>query len=82
MDWALGTDVLPNKDTDAAKDLGVWHIAFVLPGSLATPLAGGLLTLAGSLGMDAASRYSLVFIMSILYFVLGTVLVRNVRKAR
>jgi MFS family permease len=82
VDWALGTDVLPNKDTDAAKDLGVWHVAFVLPGSLATPLAGWLLTLAGSLGMDAASRYSLVFIMSILYFVLGTVLIRNVRKAR
>ncbi len=82
VDWALGTDVLPNKETNAAKDLGVWHIAFVLPGSLATPLAGWLLTLAGSLGVGAASRYSLVFVMSIVYFVLGTVLVRNVRKAR
>jgi MFS family permease len=82
VDWALGTDVLPNKETNAAKDLGVWHIAMVLPGSLATPLAGGLLTLAGSLGIDAATRYSLIFVMSILYFVLGTVLVRNVRNAR
>ena len=40
VDWALGTDVLPNKDTDAAKDLGVWHIAFVLPQSLRP--AGGV----------------------------------------
>jgi MFS family permease len=82
VDWALGTDVLPNKETAAAKDLGVWHIAMVLPGSLATPLAGGLLTLAGTMGLDAATRYSLIFVMSILYFILGTVLVRNVRKAR
>lgn len=82
VDWALGTDVLPNKETAAAKDLGVWHIAMVLPGSLATPLAGWLLTLAGSLGLDAATRYSLIFVMSILYFILGTVLVRNVRNAR
>ncbi len=82
VDWALGTDVLPNKETAAAKDLGVWHIAMVLPGSLATPLAGWLLTLAANLGMEAATRYSLIFLMSILYFVLGIVLVRNVRSAR
>lgn len=82
VDWALGTDVLPNKDTDAAKDLGVWHIAFVLPQSLATALAGWLLTLAATGGMAAGPRYSLVFAMSIVYFILGTLLIRNVRGAR
>jgi MFS family permease len=82
VDWALGTDVLPNKDTAAAKDLGVWHIAFVLPQSVATALAGWLLTLTAGAGLAAGPRYSLVFAMSIVYFVLGTLLVRNVRGAR
>lgn len=82
VDWALATDVLPDKDTAAAKDLGVWHIAFVLPQSLATVLAGGLLTLATGAGVSPGLRYGLVFAMSIVYLVLGTVLVRNVRGAR
>jgi MFS family permease len=82
VDWALGTDVLPNKDTDAAKDLGVWHIAMVLPQSLATIISGWLLTLTTNVGMPAGLRYSLVFGVAIVYFVLGTVLVRNVRGTR
>ena len=82
VDWALGTDVLPNKDTEAAKNLGVWHIAMVLPQSLATAIAGALLTQAAGAGIEAGPRYSLVFGMSIVYFILGTVLIRNVRGAR
>jgi MFS family permease len=82
VDWALGTSVLPHKDTDAAKDLGVWHIAMVLPQSLATALSGGLLTLTAYTGMAAGPRYSLVFAVAILYFILGTILVRNVRGVR
>ena len=30
MDWALGTDVLPDK-AEAGKDMSVWHISMVLP---------------------------------------------------
>jgi len=82
VDWALGTDVLPGGDESAAKDLGVWHIALVLPQSLATVLAGELLTATAAAGMSAGTRYSLVFAMSIFYFILGTILVRNVRGAR
>jgi len=40
VDWALGTDVLPHKD-QPAKDLGVWHISWVLPQSLATIIVIG-----------------------------------------
>lgn len=82
VDWALGTSVLPHEDTDAAKDLGVWHIAMVLPQSLATVFSGALLTLMAYTGMAAGPRYSLVFAVAILYFVLGTLLVRNVRGVR
>jgi len=42
VDWALGCDVLPNKD-DAAKDMAVWNIAMVLPQSIALPLSGAIL---------------------------------------
>ncbi len=82
VDWALGTDVLPNGDDNAAKDLGVWHIALVLPQSLATVLAGALLSATATAGMPPGTRYSLVFAMSIFYFIVGTILVRNVRGAR
>ena len=30
VDWALASDVLPSMD-DYAKDMGVWHVAMVLP---------------------------------------------------
>lgn len=82
VDWALGADVLPNKETDAAKDMGVWHIATVLPQSLATALSGWLLTITANAGMAAGLRYSLVFAVAILYFVVGTILISNVRGAR
>lgn len=39
VDWALGTDVLPDKK-HAAKDMAVWHIAMTLPQTLAAPIAG------------------------------------------
>ncbi len=42
VDWALVSDVLPSVD-DYAKDMGVWHVADVLPQIVATPVAGVLL---------------------------------------
>ncbi|HIQ06290.1 MAG TPA: MFS transporter, partial [Anaerolineae bacterium] len=42
VDWALATDVLPSM-TDYAKDMGIWHVASVLPQVIATPIAGVLL---------------------------------------
>ena len=49
VDWALATDVLPNMD-DAAKDMGIWHIALTVPQLIATPLAGFLLDTGQRLG--------------------------------
>jgi MFS family permease len=82
VDWALGTDVLPSGDAEAAKEMGVWHIALVLPQSLATLISGGLLTWTAGMGLSSNERYSLIFGIPIIYFVLGTILVRNVRGAR
>lgn len=61
VDWALGCDVLPAK-ADAAKDLGVWHIAMVLPQSVAPFIAGGVLqrfALTGHTALAGQAAYSL-----------------------
>ena len=42
VDWALASDVLPSMD-DYAREMGVWHVAAVLPQVIATPFAGFLL---------------------------------------
>jgi MFS family permease len=84
VDWALATDVLPNMD-DAAKDMGIWHIALTIPQLLAVPVAGVLLDWGQQAGQSAGLPnlgYSIVFGTSIVYFVLGTVFVSRVRKAR
>ena len=38
VDWALGTDVLPDK-AEAGKDMSVWHISMVLPQQIGPILA-------------------------------------------
>ncbi len=86
VDWALASDVLPSE-TDYAKDMGVWHIAFTLPQVLATPIAGFLLDNFQRLGKTPALNqptlgYTLIFILAAIYFVLATVLVKRVRKVR
>lgn len=42
VDWALGTDVLPNQH-DVAKDMAVWHVSMTLPQALAALPAGMLI---------------------------------------
>lgn len=88
VDWALGCDVLPNKD-DAGKDMGVWHISMVLPQSLAPQVsgmlleAGGAFAVAGSTIPHYASRgYLYLFAVAAVLLALSAILVRNVRGVR
>lgn len=83
VDWALGCDVLPCKE-DAAKDLGVWHIAMVLPQSLAPFIAGPLLQKYGhtaGTGYTLAG-YTVVFSLAAFFLLLGAILLRNVRGVK
>ena len=89
VDWALGTDVLPNKK-DAAKDMAVWHISMTLPQSIGGPIAGFILAAFGQYtlrGIDGPEKhyhfagYAVVFTLSACAFALGALLLRNVRKA-
>ncbi len=84
VDWALASDVLPSEE-DHARDMGVWHVADTLPQVIATPIAGLLLDRFQLVGQEIGRPnlgYTAIFGLAIVYFVLGTVLVRRIRKVR
>lgn len=84
VDWALATDVLPSME-DYAKDMGIWHVASVLPQVVATPVAGFLLDRFQAVGRDIGQPnlgYQVIFGVAVLYFILGTVFVKNIRGVR
>ncbi|MBI3739060.1 MAG: MFS transporter [Chloroflexi bacterium] len=84
VDWALASDVLPSQE-DYAKDMGVWHVAMTFPQVIATPIAGFMLDNFQRAGAQSGAPnlgYTAIFSLAVLYFVLGTVLVRKIRKVR
>lgn len=84
VDWALASDVLPSMD-DFAKDMGVWHVALVLPQVISTPIAGFLLDhfqLVGRSQNLPNLGYTVIFSVAVIYFVLGTVFVRQIKGVR
>jgi MFS family permease len=90
VDWALGCDVLPNKD-NAGKDMAVWHISMVLPQSIALPLSGALLGLFGRHVTNGPgglvthythAGYVAIFSLAAFFLLLGAVFIRNVKGVR
>ena len=84
VDWALASDVLPSMD-DYAKDMGVWHVALVLPQVIATPIAGYLLDnfqRVGKVQNVPNLGYTVIFMVAVVYFIFGTVFVRQIKKVR
>jgi len=84
VDWAMAADVLPSQD-DYAKDMGVWHVALTFPQVIATPIAGFMLDKFQAVGAQSGAPnlgYTVIFSLATLYFILGTVLVRQIRKVR
>lgn len=84
VDWALASDVLPSMD-DYAKDMGVWHVAMVLPQVIATPIAGFLLDnfqRVGKVQNIPNLGYTIIFIVAVVYFIFGTVFVKQIKKVR
>jgi MFS family permease len=84
VDWAMASDVLPSEN-DYAKDMGVWHVAWTFPQVIATPIAGFLLDnfqIIGSQNGQPTLGYTVIFFLAAFYLLLGTVLVRRVRKVR
>ncbi len=84
VDWALASDVLPSID-DYAKDMGVWHVAMVLPQVIATPIAGFLLDKFQVIGKAQSIDnlgYVVIFLLAVVYFILGTVFVKQIKKVK
>jgi MFS family permease len=79
VDWALAIDVLPPTNS-YAKDMGIWNMASVLPQIIAPVIAGPILDYFNMFRSNFG--YSAVFATVVIYFILGTVLVRFVRTAR
>ncbi|ANC71763.1 MFS transporter [Deinococcus radiodurans] len=78
VDWALGADAMPSRSS-YARDMGIWHVAFVAPQFVNLPM-GALLDWGNRHGDNFG--YVLVFGSAALFFLLGVVLVRNVPEVR
>jgi MFS family permease len=79
VDWALTTDVLPPTD-EAGKFMGIWSAMGILPQVIGIAIGGVLLqamhTLPNHLG------YTALFIVTIVYFGFGTLVIKQVRGVR
>ncbi|PTA69220.1 MFS transporter [Deinococcus arcticus] len=74
VDWALGSDAMPSARS-FARDMGIWHVAFVAPQFISGPQ--GLLLDWGNARAENLG-YTLVFSLAAAFFMLGVILVRNV----
>lgn len=83
VDWALGSDAMPSRAT-YARDMGLWHVAFVAP-QLSSAPQGFLLDWGNARGLATNVPhlgYYIVFGIAAACFVLGVILVRNIRGVR
>ncbi|MFJ4620334.1 MFS transporter [Streptomyces sp. NPDC088812] len=83
VDLALVADVLPNKDKDAAKDLGVLGMANLIPQSIAPAvapvfLAIPLLSLTGLSGQN----YTALYLAGVLFAALSAATILPIRSVR
>jgi Na+/melibiose symporter-like transporter len=77
VDWAMALRVLP-KTEEAGKDMGIWHVALVLPQILG-PASTGWIISGAKWAVSARFAYTLAFAIAALWFSLSAVLVARVR---
>jgi MFS family permease len=80
VDWALVADVLPDEST-YARDMGVWNIALTLPQVFAVVFGGWLLAFGAATG-NLQLGYTLLFVWFVIFCVLGTITVRNIKGVK
>ena len=76
VDLALLTDVLPDKEHAAAKDMGLFNIANSLPQSVAPAIAPIFLSLGGG------GNYTALFIAGGVFAVIGAALIAPIRAVK
>ena len=77
VDWALALRVLPRSES-SGKDMGIWHVALVLPQILG-PLTTGWIISGAKWAVSARFAYVLAFAIAALWFSLSALLVARVR---
>jgi Na+/melibiose symporter-like transporter len=80
IDWALALRVLPQSQ-DAGKDMGIWHVALVLPQILGPALTGWIIS-GARWAVSARFAYTLAFAIAALWFSLAALFVARVRLTR
>jgi len=80
VDWALALRVLPKSEA-AGKDMGIWHVALVLPQILGPASTGWIIT-GAKLAVSARFAYTLAFAIAALWFSLSAVMIGRVRLVR
>jgi Na+/melibiose symporter-like transporter len=79
VDWALALRVLPKSEA-AGKDMGIWHVALVLPQILG-PVSTGWIITAAKWAVSARFAYVLAFAIAALWFSLSALLLGRLRLA-
>ncbi len=79
VDWALATDVLPPTD-EAGKFMGIWSAMGILPQVIGVTIGGIVLQLLHTLPNHFG--YTMLFLVTIVYFGLGTLVIRQVRGVK
>lgn len=79
VDWALATDALPPTD-EAGKFMGLWSAFGILPQVIGIAVGGVMLQLAH--GLPNHFGYTLLFLLTIFYFAIGTVVIRQIKGVR
>ncbi len=80
VDWALALKVLPSA-AGAGKDMGIWHIAFVLPLVIGPVFTGWLVSYL-KLVVSTGVAYMGAFAIAALWFALAAALVVRLRLRR
>lgn len=79
VDLALVTQVLPNQEADAAKDLGIFNLASALPQSVAPAIAPIFLAIGAAPGQN---NYTALFTAAATFAALGGMAVMMIRGVK
>jgi MFS family permease len=79
VDWALAADALPPTD-EAGKFLGVWSAMGILPQVIGITI--GAIILQALRGLPNHFGYTVLFLVTIVYFGLGTLVIKQVRGVK
>lgn len=79
VDWALTCDVLPPTD-EAGKFLGLWSAMGIIPQVVGITV--GAVILQALRGMPNHFGYTTLFLITVCYFIIGTVIIRGVKGVK